>query len=260
MDVTSNLGPAFLLTLIAGLSTGIGSAIAFFLKKPNIKYLCFTLGLSAGVMLYISFVELLPEGFAGVGQMWGLYAFFSGIIIIGIIDVFVPDIENPHHFPKITERKEDQKVDYKLMRVGVFTALAITIHNFPEGIATFGSALVDVNLGILITFAIALHNIPEGISVSFPIYFATGDRKKAFIYSFLSGFSEPAGAVIGFLILMPFISDWALSFLLAFIAGIMVYISADELLPTAHQYGHGHCVILGLILGMFIMAVSLLFL
>jgi len=260
MDITSNLGPAFLLTLIAGLSTGIGSAIAFFLKKPNIKYLCFTLGLSAGVMLYVSFVELLPEGFDGVGRIWGLYAFFSGIIVIGIIDVLVPNIENPHHYPKMDMDKDNQKVDHKLMRVGIFAALAIAIHNFPEGIATFASALVDVNLGIIITFAIALHNIPEGIAISFPIFFATGDRKKAFIYSFLSGFSEPAGAVIGFLILMPFLSDWILSFLLAFIAGIMVYISADELLPTAHQYGHGHCVILGLILGMFIMALSLLFL
>ncbi|HMA83896.1 MAG TPA: zinc transporter ZupT [Candidatus Thermoplasmatota archaeon] len=258
MDIAGNIAPAFLLTLIAGLSTGIGSAIAFFIKKPNIRYLCFTLGLSAGVMLYISFVELLPEALSVVGDLWGLYAFFAGIIVIGMIDVLIPDIENPHHYPKM--EKNEKEVDHKLMRVGLFTALAITIHNFPEGIATFGSALVDVRLGILITFAIALHNIPEGISVSMPIFFATGDKKKAFVYSFLSGFSEPLGAVIGFLILMPFISDWILSFLLAFIAGIMVYISADELLPTAHQYGHGHCVIFGLIIGMFIMAVSLLFL
>jgi len=258
MDIASNIGPAFLLTLIAGLSTGIGSTIAFFIRKPNIRYLCFTLGLSAGVMLYVSFVELLPEAFSVVGNLWGIYAFFAGIITIGIIDLLIPDVENPHHYPKLI--KKDDKVDHKLMRVGLFTALAIAIHNFPEGIATFGSALVDVKLGILITFAIAIHNIPEGISVSMPIFFATGDKKKAFVYSFLSGFSEPVGAVIGFLILMPFISEWILSFLLGFIAGIMVYISADELLPTAHQYGHGHCVIFGLIIGMFIMAVSLLFL
>ncbi|MFO8077156.1 MAG: zinc transporter ZupT [Thermoplasmatota archaeon] len=258
MNGDANVAIALLLTLIAGLSTGIGSTIAFFIKKPNVKYLCFTLGLSAGVMLYISFVELLPEAFSVVGELWGIYAFFAGIIIIGIIDVLIPEIENPHHYDDFGDEKPE--TDQKLMRVGLFTALAIAIHNFPEGIATFGSALVDVKLGILITFAIALHNIPEGISVSIPIFYATKDKKKAFMYSFLSGFSEPLGAVIGFLILLPFISDWTLSFLLAFIAGIMVYISADELLPTAHRYGHGHCVILGLILGMFIMAVSLLLL
>ena len=258
MNLDANVGIAFILTLIAGLSTGIGSTIAFFMKKPNVKYLCFTLGLSAGVMLYVSFVELLPESFSVVGEIWGIYAFFAGIIVIGIIDVIIPDIENPHHYEDIAGKNKD--FDKNLMRVGIFTALAITIHNFPEGIATFGSSLVDVNLGILITFAIALHNIPEGISVSMPIFFATGDKKKAFMYSFLSGFSEPVGGILGFLILLPFISDWTLAFLLSFIAGIMVYIAADELLPTAHQYGHGHCVIFGLILGMFIMAISLLFL
>ncbi len=258
MEIGANVGIAFLLTLIAGLSTGIGSAIAFFIKKPNVRYLCFSLGLSAGVMLYVSFVELVPEAFEVVGEIWGIYAFFAGIITIGIIDVIIPEIENPHHYDDLEDI--NPKKDDKLMRVGLFTALAIAIHNFPEGIATFGSALVDIKLGLLITFAIAIHNIPEGISVSIPIYYATGDKKKAFFYSFLSGFSEPLGAVIGFLILLPFMSDWVLAFLLAYIAGIMVYISADELLPTAHRYGHGHCVILGLILGMFIMAVSLMML
>ena len=146
------------------------------------------------------------------------------------------------------------------MRLGLFAAFAITIHNFPEGIATFSSALINIRLGLLITFAIALHNIPEGIAVSMPIFYATGDKKKAFTYSFLSGFSEPLGAIIAFLILMPFLSDWILAFLLAFVAGIMVYISIDELLPAAHEYGYGHCVILGLILGMFIMAISLIML
>jgi len=256
--IPENVYLAFLLTTIAGLSTGIGSAIAYFIKKPKMKYLCFSLGLSAGIMLYVSFVELLPEAFHGVGNLWGIYAFFAGMIAIGIIDLFIPDFENPHHYKQIEKKKK--KVDKKLMRVGMLTALAIAIHNFPEGIATFGSTLVDVELGILITIAIAIHNIPEGISVSMPIFYATGDRKKAFFYSFLSGFSEPVGAVVGFIILMPFLSEWVLSFLLAFVAGIMVYISADELLPAAHEYGHGHCAILGLILGMFIMAASLLML
>jgi len=256
--IAENLAMAFILTTIAGLSTGIGSGIAYFIKKPKIKYLCFSLGLSAGVMLYVSFVELIPEAFHGVGKIWGIYAFFAGMIAIGIIDMLIPDFENPHHYEQID--KEKPKTNKKLMRVGLFTALAVAIHNFPEGLATFSSTLVNVELGILITFAIAIHNIPEGISVSMPIYYATGDKKKAFFYSFLSGFSEPVGAIVGFLILMPFLSEWVLSFLLAFVAGIMVYISADELLPAAHEYGHGHCAILGLILGMFIMAFSLLLL
>ena len=256
--ITENLALAFILTTIAGLSTGIGSAIAYFIKKPKMKYLCFSLGLSAGIMLYVSFVELIPDAFEGIGEIWGVYAFFAGMIAIGIIDMLIPDFENPHHYTQID--KNNPKVDKKLMRVGLFTALAVAIHNFPEGLATFSSTLVTVELGVLITIAIAIHNIPEGISVSMPIYYATGDKKKAFFYSFLSGFSEPLGAVVGFLILMPFLSEWLLSFLLAFVAGIMVYISADELLPSAHKYGHGHCAILGLILGMFIMAFSLLIL
>jgi zinc transporter, ZIP family len=209
-------------------------------------------------MLYVSFVELLPEAFQEIGDLWSVYAFFAGLIIIGIIDIVIPEFENPHH-PKLSKIDiKQKKVDKKLMRVGLLTALAIAIHNFPEGLAIFGSTLVNVELGILIAFAIAIHNIPEGISVYMPIYYATGDKKKAFMYSFLSGLSEPLGAVIGFFILLPFLSEWVLSFLLAFVAGIMVYISIDELLPAAHQYGHGHCTILGLLLGMFIMAASLL--
>ena len=256
--IPENLSMAFLLTTIAGLSTGIGSAIAYFIKKPKVHYLCFSLGLSAGVMLYVSFVELLPEALQGVGELWGIYAFFAGMLIIGIIDWLIPEFENPHNFSQID--KKEKKVDEKLMRVGILTALAITIHNFPEGLATFGSTLVNTEIGVLITFAIAIHNIPEGISVSMPIFYATGNKKKAFLYSFLSGFSEPIAAVVGFLIILPFLSEWVLSFLLAFVAGIMVYISVDELLPTAHEYAQGHCVILGIICGMFIMAASLMML
>lgn len=260
MEIEPNVGLALLLTTIAGLSTGIGSAIAYFIKKPKMSYLCFSLGLSAGVMLYVSFVELIPDAFESVGEIWGLYAFFTGIIIMGIIDLLIPDIENPHHYDKLD--KDCSKLvnnNGKLMKVGVFTAFAVAVHNFPEGLATFGATLSNVELGILITIAIAIHNIPEGISVSIPIYYATKNKKKAFIYSALSGLSEPAGAIIGLIILLPFLSDWVLGFLLAFVAGIMVYISADELIPTANKYGHGHCAIMGLIIGMFIMAVSLIF-
>ena len=259
MYIPENLGIALFLTLIAGLSTGIGSLIAYFISKPKMVYLSFTLGLSAGVMIYVSFVELLPDAIESIGEIWSIYAFFAGIIIIGIIDILIPDVENPHHYIE-SSKIEEIGYDKSLMKVGMLTAIAIAIHNFPEGIAAFGTALTNVKLGIVITFAIAIHNIPEGISVSMPIYYATGDKKRAFTFSFLSGFAEPVGAIIGFLILLTILSDWVLSFLLALVAGIMVYISIDELLPTAHKYGHGHAVILGLIIGMFIMALSLLML
>lgn len=248
---------ALLLTTFAGLSTGIGSAIAYLMKKPKMVYLSLSLGFSAGVMIYISFVELLPVSFTSIGQFWGVVAFFIGIIIVGIIDMFIPEKTNPHHFTEIIENI-DPKSNTKLMRTGVLTAIAIAIHNFPEGLATFGTSITNINLGLMIAIAIAIHNIPEGISVSMPIYYATNNKNKAFIYSFLSGLAEPLGAIIGFLILMPFLSETLLSSLLAFVAGIMVYISIDELLPMAHQYGHNHIVIFGFVLGMLIMAISLI--
>jgi ZIP family zinc transporter len=257
MELPSNVVLALLLTTIAGLSTGIGSTIAYFIKRPKTSYLCFSLGLSAGVMIYVSFVELLPEAFNQVGEIIGLYAFFAGIAVIGIIDLLIPEAENPHAF-KGLETKGKIKKDKSLLRVGLLTALAVGIHNFPEGLATFGTTLSDVNLGIIIAFAIAIHNIPEGISVSMPIYYATGDKRKAFFYSFLSGVAEPVAAVVGLLILLPFLSDNAIAFLLAFVAGIMVYISVDELVPVAHKYETGHCAILGIIIGMLIMSISLL--
>jgi len=256
MDVSSNIGMAVLLTMMAGLSTGIGSAIAYFIKKPKIIYLSFSLGLSAGVMIYISFMELLPEALQAVGQFWGLAVFFIGIASIALIDLIVPEPENPHEYEGLDEpmaRRENRQ----LMRTGLLTALAIGVHNFPEGLATFASALSNVRLGVFIAMAIAIHNIPEGIAVSVPIFYATGNKNKAFFYSFLSGLSEPAGAGIGYLILLPFLTPAVLSAVLAFIAGVMIYISLDELLPMAHRYGHGHLVIGGIVVGMLIMALSL---
>jgi len=259
MDDLSTIGIAFFLTLLAGLSTGIGSAIAYFIKKPKMSYLSFSLGFSAGVMVYVSFVELLPKALDYNGEILAIAAFFLGMLFIGLIDMVIPEKENPHSFSGLTN-KDDGIVDKTLMRTGLLTAVAIAIHNFPEGLATFGTALSNINLGVVIALAIALHNIPEGISVSMPILYATKDKKKAFTYSFLSGLAEPLGAVIGFLILLPILSNEILYSLLAFVAGIMVYISVDELLPIAHQYGHGHTVIVGVVLGMFVMALSLLIL
>ncbi len=258
MDL-SNVYLALGLTLFAGLSTGIGSAIAYFIKKPKLSYLSFSLGLSAGVMVYVSFVELLPSAIENVGEFLGVIAFFIGVLFIAVIDIIIPEHENPHEFKQISD-PTGYVGDENLRRASVFTAIAIAIHNFPEGLVTFLTALNDMNLGVVIAIAIAVHNIPEGISVSVPFFYSTGDRKKAFMYSFLSGLAEPLGAIIGFLILMNFLTPVTLSLLLAFVAGIMIYISLDELLPLAHRYGHNHVVILGVILGMLIMAISLLFL
>ncbi|MGB2806899.1 MAG: zinc transporter ZupT [Sedimentisphaerales bacterium] len=258
VDVSANVGIALALTAVAGLSTGIGSAIAYFIKKPKITYLSFSLGVSAGVMIYISFMELLPEASETIGEFWGLAAFFMGIGVIGLIDMLIPEPENPHEFAGIDEPAVVHKENSRLMRTGLFMALAIGIHNFPEGLATFASALGNLKLGVFIAIAIAIHNIPEGIAVSVPIFYATGNKNKAFFYSFLSGVSEPVGAIVGYLILMPFLTAGVLAGLMAFVAGVMIYISLDELLPMAHRYGHGHLVIAGIVTGMFIMAVSLL--
>ncbi|WP_147566719.1 zinc transporter ZupT [Clostridium tyrobutyricum] len=263
----NNLIMAFLLTLFAGLSTGIGSTLAFFTKKTNTKFLAVSLGFSAGVMIYVSMIEiffkakdsLIGELGVKMGSWVTVGSFFAGMLLIAIIDKIIPSYENPHELHKIEDIDENKNTpDNSLLRMGTFTALAIAIHNFPEGLATFTAALKEPTIAITIAVAIAIHNIPEGIAVSVPVYFATGNRKKAFIYSFLSGLSEPLGALIGYLILMPFISDLTFGILFAAVAGIMVFISIDELLPSAQKYGEHHLSIYGLMVGMAVMAISLL--
>lgn len=258
---------AFGLTLFAGLSTGIGSAIAFFAKRTNTRFLSIALGFSAGVMIYVSFVEiivkardtLIPEVGNNSAYWYTTAAFFGGILFIAIIDKFIPSVENPHEMHSVEEMADEKAMkSAKLMRMGMFTALAIAIHNFPEGLATFTAALTEPALGVAIAVAIAIHNIPEGIAVSVPVYYATGNKKKAFWLSFLSGLAEPVGALIGYLILMPFLSPVVFGVLFASVAGIMVFISLDELLPAAEEYGEHHLSIYGLIAGMAVMALSLL--
>lgn len=257
---------AFLLTLLAGLSTGIGSALAFFTKHTNRKFLSSALGFSAGVMIYVSFVDLLPLGLDSIvspySQWIGVGSFFGGILVAALIDALVPSFENPHEVRSIEDISDSKQAKQfrKLHRVGIFTAIALAIHNFPEGIATFVSALSDPHLGIVLAIAIAIHNIPEGIAVSIPIYYATKSKKKAFWYSFLSGLAEPLGAVLAYFIFLPFITDTLMGVLFAAVAGIMVFISLDELFPTAREYGKHHLVMYGFVLGMAVMALSLLLL
>jgi len=263
----SNVLFAFMLTLFAGLATGIGSAIAFFAKRTNTKFLSIALGFSAGVMIYVSMIEIMVKAQEALidhlGKTAGSYmtvlGFFTGIAMIMIIDKIVPEMGNPHETHTV-EEMDGQSTEHKakLMRMGLFTALAIAIHNFPEGIATFTAALTNPSLGVAIAVAIAIHNIPEGIAVSVPIYYATGSKKKAFLYSFLSGLAEPIGAIFAFVVLRNFLNEGVFGFIFAAVAGIMVYISLDELLPAAKEYGEHHLSIYGLIAGMAVMAVSLL--
>lgn len=256
---------AFSLTLMAGLATGVGSAAAFFARRTNTGLLAVALGFSAGVMIYVSFVEiffkadtaLTADLGARAGSWATIAAFFGGMLFIGLIDKLVPSYENPHEMHRVEELRDASDVDPRLLRMGVFSAVAIAIHNFPEGLATFTVALKDPELGLPIAVAIAIHNIPEGITVSIPIYYATGSRRKAFLLSFLSGLSEPLGAVIGYFIFYPFMTDTLFGVVFAGVAGIMVFISFDGLLPAAHEYGKHHNAIYGLVAGMAVMAVSL---
>lgn len=267
----NNIVFAFLLTLFAGLSTGIGSCLAFFHKKANTKFLAISLGFSAGVMVYVSFVEIFPKARDILVKSMGLrigsgiavLSLFGGMLFITLIDKLVPSFENPHEPKDVIVMLSDEEMAHHhrkkaLLKMGTLSALAIGIHNFPEGLATFLSAVEDPKLGIPIAFAIAIHNIPEGIAVAVPIYFATESRRKAFKLSLLSGLSEPVGAIIGYLLLMPFMTPLLFGILFAGVAGIMIFISMDQLLPTAEKYGEHHLSIYGFVSGMGIMALSLL--
>lgn len=262
--------------MAAGLATGIGSLLAFFTDQTNRKFLSVALGFSAGVMIYVSMVEIYCKGREALiealgtrsGSWAAVGAFFGGILLIALIDRLIPDRENPHEIHGVEELDtsgedcspncRDKAMSARMLRMGILTAAAITIHNFPEGLATFVVALRDPTLGVSIAVAIALHNIPEGIAVSIPIYYATGNRRRALIYSLLSGLSEPLGALIGMALLMPFMSTAVFGVLFSAVAGIMVFISLDQLLPAAQKYGEHHLSIYGLVAGMAVMALSLL--
>jgi zinc transporter, ZIP family len=316
---TESVLVAFGLTLFAGLATGAGSAIAFFTKRTNTRFLSGSLGFSAGVMIYVSFLEIFPKALEALstvhgekaGHWWATIAFFVGMLGTALIDKLVPSFENPHEartvedmadlpaegplhpsceastatvlatttsdpvmtmnkaaespgfiqtIPPVAGQPGSGRSPQELMRMGVFSALAIGIHNFPEGLATFVAALKDPKIGLSIAIAIAIHNIPEGIAVSVPIYHATGSRRKAFALSFLSGLAEPIGALVGYFLLFRYFDDTVFGILFGIVAGIMVFISLDELLPTAEKYGEHHLAMYGVVSGMMVMAVSLLLL
>ena len=248
---------AFTLSFLAGLASAVGGLCSFFIKKENFTALAVGLGFSAGVMLYVSFVEILPHAQTSLSGLYGrvpgawlaVSLFFVGTAISWGVDRCLP----PLHV-----KQESLKQSAKLKQTGIFTAVALVLHNFPEGLATFFSALDSVTLGFSIAVAVAIHNIPEGIAVALPIYHSTGSRAKAFWASAASGMAEPIGALAGYFVLRAVLHEALLGILFALVAGIMVYLALDELLPTAHDYGHGHQVIGGVLGGMALMAFVLL--
>ncbi len=263
-----NIIMAFVLTACAGLATAVGGLIVIFAKEDNTKILSFSLGFSAGVMLFVALTEIYPKALTSIGMEYTdktamiitVIAFFGGIGVIAIIDRLIPESINPHEVRGSGKVKASTEKNKGLLKMGMFTALAIAIHNFPEGIATFMSVIIDPTIAVPIVVAIAIHNIPEGMAVAMPIYYATGSKVRAFILATLSGLTEPIGALVGYAILLPFLTDTMLGIVFSAVAGIMVYISLDELLPTAEEYGHHHLSIAGVILGMMVMAVSIIFL
>lgn len=252
-----------LMTFLAGLATIVGGFITFLVKKNNLKILSLGLGFSAGVMIFVSFTEILTtaEGllkeYYPIDYHWIMFfGFIAGVIISKLIDTFLPD-----HVEENAEDKCELSTRHsKIKRAGLLTAIAIAVHNFPEGLGTFLVSSQDVAIGASVALAIALHNIPEGIAVALPIYHATGKKRMALWYSFWTGMTEPLGAIIGLILLHWFLPQVFVGFFMAAVVGIMIYISFDTLLPLSHEYGDWHYAITGIMSGIIVIWASLLLL
>jgi zinc transporter, ZIP family len=288
----SDVGYGLVLATLAGLSTLIGAGVALFLRAPGSRVMAFTLGLSGGVMLYVSFVELLGSSVTAIGFLPANLTFFLGMGVMFLIDVLIPHEYLAEHVceppPGLCLEKLDSEElsccgpgrgrrrfdgrgprgrgagcqdgldqQARLLKIGLFVALGIGIHNFPEGMVTLAGALHDPSVGLAIAIAVAIHNIPEGLAVAMPILAATGSRRKAFRWAALSGLAEPVGAGLTAAVLVPFLSQTLLGYALAAVAGIMVFIALDELIPASREYHSGHYAILGIVAGMVVMALSL---
>ena len=247
-SMMENVATALILTTLAGLATGVGGLIAYFVPKPDMRYLSVSLGFATGVMIFIAFVDLFSEAREVLGNWHANIFFLAGLLTIFFLDKVVP---HSH-----MNGRADPHCD-RLYRGGIMLALGIAIHNLPEGAAVALVSMADLSLGIPIAIAIAIHNIPEGIAVSVPLYCATSDRKKASFYSFLAGMAQPLGAILAILILMPFLTDFVLNASIAFVAGIMVMICFDELIPIANSYGDEHLTNIGIISGICVMMIAL---
>lgn len=268
MNIPNNIGLAFSLTMLAGLTTAIGGAIAFVTKKDNLKTLSVGLGFSAGVMIFVSLVDIIPNSeallkvnFPNIYQWLVFGGFILGILVSVLIDYFLPDHVDTEELLHPDAPEEDNHFKhYKLKRAGMLTAIAICVHNFPEGMATFLTTTQDITLGFSVALAIAIHNIPEGIAVALPIYHVTGKKRYAMLYAALSGITEPIGALVGMLIFGLFIPQILVGFLMAAVGGIMTYISFDTLLPLAKEYGNWHLSIVGIMSGIIFIWLSLILL
>lgn len=254
-----------MVALLAGLATGLGGLVIAVGRQPGPKLLAGGLGFSAGVMIFLSFMEMMPAATEFIGRdqtadaapWWVFGGFFAGVGLIAIIDKLVPRSINPHEPLERGGMGNGNGVDPSLLRTGVLVGVALAVHNFPEGFATFVTALEDPRLAVPIVIAIALHNIPEGIAVAVPIRAATGSRWKAAGFATLTGLSEPLGAVAGYLLIQPYMTDTIFGLTLAAVAGVMVFVSLDKLLPTAEKYGEHHVAIYALVGGMALMALTL---
>ncbi len=265
MNIPQNFVPAMLITLFAGLSTAIGGGIAFVVKKDNLKALSVGLGFSAGVMVFVSFMDMLPEADKLLSMNfphnhdWLTFAgFIIGIIVAILIDYFLPDHIDTEEVLNPDDPSHYDKKITKIKRAGLFTAIAICVHNFPEGMATFFTTTQNITLGLSVGIAIAIHNIPEGIAVALPMYHVTGKKRYAMLYAALSGITEPIGALVGMFIFGLFLPQILVGVLMAAVAGIMIYISFDTLLPLAKEYGDWHQSIVGILSGILVIWVSLI--
>lgn len=264
MDI-SNVLMSFGLTLVVGLSMGLGSLISFFVKETNKKFLAISLSFSAGIMVYVSFMAILPEGMELIeenlgherGHGWALVAFFSGMILVAIVEKLVHGLGGGHGDHDHSGHHHLDTEGEHLNKLGLVSAIAIGIHNLPEGLAIFTAGLNDISLAIPIALAVVMHNIPLGMAISIPIYYSTKSRKKAMLYTVLVGLCQPLGAVLGYIVLYRFFSDFLFGVLFSIIAGIMIFVAVDELLPTAQKYEDHHISVYGFIVGMIVMAASL---
>lgn len=251
---------AFGITLAAGLATMLGSALVFFQKTPSPRVLAFGLAFAAGAMVFVSLTEIFGKSVdsfsevSSAGFSWATAAFLTGLLAILALDRLIP---NPHETLDVNDPRFLDKNQSYLRRIGLMSAFAITAHNFPEGLATFFATLESPTLGAPLAFAIAVHNIPEGISIAAPIYFATQNKRLTVLACLISGLAEPLGAVMGYFILKPFLSPEIFGWVFGIIAGAMVFLAMDELLPAAKRYSAGHETVYGLVGGMGVIAISL---
>lgn len=254
----TNVLVALAVCTAAALSTILGSLFVLFSKEPSPRLLSFGLAFAGGAMVYVSLVEIFwksETGFAAIydpktAYVYATLAFFAGALLLILVDRSIP---NPH--VAISPSNGDQG---HIKRVGLLAAFAITAHNLPEGLATFLATLDNPTVGIPLAAAIAIHNIPEGVSIAIPVYYATGSKSKALLATCISALAEPTGALIGYAILAPFLTPVVFAVVFGMIAGAMVFLALDELLPTAKRYAQGHETVYGIVIGMAALAASLI--